>query len=152
MSESVVVAGERHIRPSEERALTKKQQKLDEVANWEDIADSMPDFLVLAEEFRELTDDAKLIEDRRKEIAPQLEAAVVLGGKRKIQGGKYLVNRVEMPATYKLSPEKLVEELTARYTADEIVALFKKCQVVDRKPYSYPLVTRVEDGDVTTEP
>jgi hypothetical protein len=133
--------GERYARPSEERELAKRQQQIDDTANWEDIADEMPDTPTLAAEYRDILDRIKELEKRKDELKPQLEAAVIIGGKKALAAGSYRITRVESNRK-SLSAEKLVEKGVT-------IEILAECIIITTS--SYPLVTRVKEDIVRDE-
>lgn len=125
--------------------MAKKQQAIEEIANWEDIASELPDIPPLVEEFKELKEMIALGEERCKEIAPQLEAAVITGGKKSLACGNYKVTQVSHPGQVRILPERIVEKAAAAgMTADAIVDMMQFA--TEKKPYTYPLVTRIPTG------
>lgn len=142
--------GERETTPAEQKALDKKAKAEATVAHWEDIADQLPDIPELAAEFRELKDDIKLMEDRCKEIAPQLEAAVVIGGAKALAMGNLKVSQVSHPGNAKFVPERVVEKgVEFGLTPEQITELLEYAVV--RTSYTYPLVTRIPSGVTNDE-
>lgn len=139
--------GERVAKPSEEKMLEKRRQAAIDTANWSDIADDVPDAPDLAEEYRDLKDTIKLAEDRCRDIAPSLEAAVIIGGKKGLAcGNGYKVIRASHPGSPQFKPEALVEKLAAfGLTADQILEATVCC--ITRKPYTYVVVTREGEPD-----
>ena len=141
------VPGERWIRPSEVKALAKKAKEAEEVAVWDDISDAVPDFPELAARHRELTDTEGACAKEKKVISPQLEAAVLIGGKKSLITTGFKVTRVYNSGRKVVSPERLVEVLAAlEYTAEQITEIVEKCTKVEGAGY-YPLVTRIEVED-----
>lgn len=129
----------------ERMLLVRKQKEAKEAANWEDIASEVPDAPELAEEFRGLKDDIKVMEERCAEIAPQIEAAVMIGGKSALICGEFRITQVEHPGNAKFLPERLVEKLASfNLTADQILDAMTCC--VEKKPYTYPLVARITEA------
>lgn len=125
--------------------MAKKQAKVDDIANWEDIASELPDIPALADEYRDLKDILKEGEARCKEISPVLEAAVVVGGKKSLACGDLKITQGSHPGNPQFKPEKLVEKLSGfGLTAEQITEALQFC--VERKPYTYAMVTRVPAG------
>ena len=142
--------GERTTKPVEMDALSKKAKEEADVAHWEDIASDLPDFPSLAEEYRELKDDIKVMEDRCKEIQPELEAAVMIGGKKALAAGDIKVTRVSHPGQAKFVPERVVEKgIEFGLTPEQVTELLE--YIVTRVPYTYPLVSRVPTGVTVDE-
>lgn len=126
--------------------MAKKAAAEQEIANWEDMADDLPDLPDLVKEFREISDQAGAIEKRKKELSPEIEAAVILGGKKVLTCGSFKVTRVEVAGAKKIAPERVVEKAAAfGLTADQIVELLQYA-TVEAPGYSYPLVARMPGG------
>jgi len=131
--------------------MAKKQAKVDDIANWEDIAEECPEFKELAEEYADNRETIKLLEARNKdELAPQLEAAVIIGGKKSIAGGNWKVTQGRGKSADRVLPERVVEKLASLGAdAEQILEIMKYC-TEPGKPYTYPVVTKVE-VEVTDE-
>ena len=132
--------GERYARRGEKLAMAKRQQQIDEIANWEDIADEMPDLPDLVREFRDIQDKINELEARKKELSPILVAATIIGGKKQLACGHYKVNRISNPGHDAIVPEKLVEK---GVDLDVIAYATKKVGASE-----YPLVTIIEEDIV----
>ena len=139
--------GERKIRPSEVRAMAKKAEKAAEAAKWEDYSDELSDIPELAKEFKELKEGVALAEERCKEIAPILEAAVLITDRKSLICPDFKITRVPHPGNPVFHPEPLVEKLSGfGLKPEQIVEAVQCC--VTRTPYTYPLVTRIGEPDV----
>ena len=112
--------------------------------NWEDFADELPDLPALMREFREIGDDIKALETRKKEIAPEIEAAVVIGGGKSLVCGELKVTRVEVGGRKSVSPERVVEKAASYGLNAEQITDMLEYATVQAPGYSYPLVSRVE--------
>lgn len=115
-----------------------------ESSTWEDFADEVPDLPALLEEFRGLQDEIKALESRKKGLAPQIEAAVVLGGKKALTCGGFRVTRVEVAGRKNIAPERLVEKAAMYMDAEQITDMMEYA-TVQAPGYSYPLVARIEE-------
>lgn len=128
--------------------MAKKQAEIDNIANWEDVADEMPDIPDLVKEYREILDDIGVLEDRKKQIAPQLEAACIMGGKKSLACGGFKITRVEQTRS-NVKPERVIEKACGLgLTASQATELLEYATVSSTS--SYPLVTRVTE-DVTRD-
>lgn len=144
------MTGERGIKPVEIDALDKKAAAESEVAHWEDIADTLPGIPELATEYRELKDDIKLMEDRCKEIQPELEAAVVIGGRKSLAMGNLKITQVSHPGNAKFVPERVIEKgIEFGLTPEQVTELLE--YIVIRTPYTYPLVSKIPTGVINDE-
>ena len=113
------------------------------VANWEDFADELPELPELVKEFRDIGDKIKHLESRKKELAPAIEAAVLVGGEGGLVCGSFKITRVAVEGRKSVAPERVVEK-AAHYglNAEQITEMMEYATV--RAPgYSYPLVTRI---------
>ena len=136
--------GIRQPRPSEVRAMAKKQAAEQEIANWEDLADELPDLPAVVEEFRNVADQITTLEKRKKELAPILEAAVIASGMKALACGSLKIQRIEVEGRKSIAPERVAEKASGMgLDADQIDELLEY-STVQALDYSYPLVTRVK--------
>ena len=128
--------------------MAKKQEQ--EIVNWEDLADDLPDLPAAVEEFRGIADQIAALEKRKKELAPVLEAAVITGGKAALMCGSLKIQRIEVAGRRSIAPERVVERASGMgLDADQITDLLEY-STVQAPGYSYPLVTRVK-VDITKD-
>lgn len=117
-----------------------------ESANWEDIAADLADTDIpaLAKEYRDILDTDAKNKARKEEISPELEIAVLTGGKEALSISivGLRVTRVEAQGQQYVDPARIVEKGTSfGLTAEQITELLE--YATRRRPsYSYPLVTR----------
>lgn len=130
--------------------MAKKQATEQEVANWEDLADELPDLPAAVEEFRTLADQINVLEKRKKELAPILEAAVITSGKAALACGSLKIQRIEVVGTTKIAPELIVEKACGLGLDAEQITELLEYSTIQLPDYSYPLVTRVK-VDVTRD-
>ena len=136
--------GIRQPRPMEVRAMAKKQAAEQEIANWEDLADELPDLPAAVEEFRKLADEINALEKRKKVLAPVLEAAVIAGGKPSLACGSLKIQRIVVEGRKSIAPELIVEKACGfGLDAAQITELLEY-STIQAAGYSYPLVTRVK--------
>jgi len=139
----------REIRRGEARIMAKKRaaeaETADNTANWEDFADELPDLPALLEEFREIGDRVKKDEARKKELAPGIEAAVIVGGKKSLACGGFRATRVEVEGRKSVSPERVVEKAVTFGLSPVQITELLEYSTVQAPGYSYPLVSRVEE-------
>lgn len=130
--------------------MAKKQAAEQEIANWEDLADELPDLPAAVEEFRNVADQITTLEKRKKELAPILEAAVITSGMKALACGSLKIQRIEVEGKTKIAPELIVEKACSLgLDADQITELLEY-STVQLPGYSYPLVTRTK-VDVTRD-
>lgn len=139
--------GLRKQRPMERRAVAKKKaaEQDPEVAHWEDFADELPDLPSVVAEFREIADDIKVLESRKKELAPVIEAAVVVGGLKGLTCGGYKIVQVSVEGRKQVAPERIVEKAAGYGLSAEQITEMLEYATVRAPGYTYPLVTRTEE-------
>src|SRR3990167_6854492 len=147
--ENSPVKGTRQPRPSEVRAVAKKRADYAaaecEAAAWEDFANEAPELPSLLDEYRKCADQIKTLEARKKEIAPEIEAAVIIGGKKALTCGSFRVTRVEVAGRKSIAPERVVEKAAAAGMDAEQITDMLQYATGPAPGHSYPLVSRIEE-------
>lgn len=133
----------REITGVEAKALAKKKAEAQDLAQWEDIREEMPDIPDLVAEDFKLRTRIKEDEERREEIKPLLEAAVIIGGKKSLICNEYKITQGSGRSRDFIAPERIVEKAVGMgLTADQVVELLEFA-TIKGSPYTYPLVTKV---------
>lgn len=130
--------------------MAKKQAAEQEIANWEDLADELPDLPATVQEFRAISDQISALDKRKKELAPILEAAVIAGGCTALACGSLKIQRIEVAGKTKIAPELIVEKACGLGLDAEQITDLLEYSTIQLPGYSYPLVTRVK-VDVTRD-
>ena len=121
-----------------------KEEVAAETSNWEDYSNELPDLPALVEEYKEISDNIKALEGRKKELSPEIEAAIITGGKKAMACGAFRLTHVKVEGRKSVAPERVVEK-AAEYglNAEQITDMLEYA-TVQGPGYSYPLVSRVE--------
>lgn len=114
------IIGERKMKPSEKKALTKQRQAkplppindegeviyVPHITEVPELIDVLPE---LAEEYREIATKIAPLEIRKKEIGADIKALLDAVGRKSIRGNGWIVTRSMDTETETLSREKLLE-------------------------------------------